>query len=98
MLGDLDWLFTRQGIVVAQTIIGFPIVMGLTMSSIQQVNHQYKTELLALGVNPFQLVLTMIQEAQKGIFVAIASGFGRIIAEVGAVMRLEETLKAKRAC
>ena len=95
VLGVLDWLFTRQGIVVAQTIIGFPIVMGLTMSSIQQVNHQYKTELLALGVNPFQLVLTMIQEAQKGIFVAIASGFGRIIAEVGAVMLVGGNIEGK---
>lgn len=95
ILGDLDWLFTRQGIVVAQTIIGLPIIMGLTMSSIQQVNQQYKTELLALGVNPLQLVLTMIHEAQKGIFVAIASGFGRIIAEVGAVMLVGGNIAGK---
>lgn len=95
ILGDLDWLFTRQGIVVAQTIIGLPIITGLTMSSIQQVNQQYKTELLALGVNPLQLVLTMIHEAHKGIFVAIASGFGRIIAEVGAVMLVGGNIAGK---
>ena len=34
-LGSLGWLFTPTGMVMAQTIIAFPLVVGLTMTAVQ---------------------------------------------------------------
>ena len=85
-LGGLDWLFTPRAMVVAQTIIAAPVVIGITLSAIAALDPELGMQLRSLGATRWQAVRTMIYEARVGIAVSLAAGFGAIISEVGAVM------------
>jgi tungstate transport system permease protein len=90
-LGGLNWpwipdLFTPGAMIVAQTIIAFPLVAGFTMAAVMGVDPQLRQQVLALGATQRQAAFTVLQEARVGVLVAIIAGFGSIISEVGAVM------------
>jgi tungstate transport system permease protein len=87
----LDWawlpeLFTPGAMVLAQTIIAFPLVAGFTMAAVMGVDPQLRQQVLALGASSRQAALTVLAEARVGVLVSIVAGFGSIISEVGAVM------------
>jgi tungstate transport system permease protein len=84
-LGDLGWLFTPRAMIVAQTIIATPLVMGVTMSSILGLDPNLRPQLKALGATRWQITRTILSEARFGVIVGIVVGMGRVLAEVGAV-------------
>ena len=90
-LGTLSWpiipdLFTPGAMVLAQTIISFPLVAGFTMAAVMGVDPTLRTQMLSVGATKRQAAITVLAEARLGVIVAIAAGFGSIISEVGAVM------------
>ncbi len=85
-LGELNWLFTPNAMILAQTIISLPLIAGFTMSALQGIDPNLRLQLRALGATSTQIAFTLLWEARWGIIVALIAGFGRIIAEVGAVM------------
>lgn len=90
-LGSLPYdfipnLFTPGAMVLAQTIISFPLVAGFTMAAVMGVDRGLRTQMFSLGATKRQAALTVLSEARLGVVVAIAAGFGSIISEVGAVM------------
>ena len=85
-LGTLDWLFTPSAMVVAQTIIAFPLVAALTMSAVEGVDPDLRLQVRALGATRWQTGWTVLREARIGLTAAIVAAFGGIISEVGAVM------------
>jgi len=85
-LGWLELIYTKTGIVIAQCIIASPIVAGLTMSAIGQLDPNLRIQVRALGATRMQTVLVLLREAKLALLAAVMAGYGRIIAEVGAVM------------
>jgi tungstate transport system permease protein len=90
-LGQLNWawlpsLFTPGAMILAQTIIAFPLVAGFTMAAVMGVDPQLRQQVLSLGATQRQAALAVLLEARVGVVVAVIAGFGRLIAEVGAVM------------
>jgi tungstate transport system permease protein len=90
-LGQLNWpwlptLFTPSAMMLAQTIIAFPLVAGFTMAAVMGVDPQLRLQVLSLGATSRQASITVLMEARIGVIVAVIAGFGRLIAEVGAVM------------
>jgi len=85
-LGDLRWLFTPAAMVVAQTIVALPLVIGLTLTAVQSVDPMLPLQVRAIGATRWQLAWTILSEARAGLFAAIVAAFGSIISEVGAVM------------
>ncbi|MFQ6058952.1 MAG: ABC transporter permease [Anaerolineae bacterium] len=85
-LGPLGWLFTPRAMIVAQTIISFPLVAGFTMAAVMGVDPNLRQQVLSLGATNWQAALAVLMEARLGVVVAIIAGFGSIISEVGAVM------------
>jgi tungstate transport system permease protein len=79
-------LFTPGAMVVAQTIIAFPLVAGFTMAAVLGVDRALRQQVEALGAARWQSTLAVLAEARVGVIVAIVAGFGGIISEVGAVM------------
>jgi tungstate transport system permease protein len=79
-------LFTPGAMILAQTIISFPLVAGFTMAAVMGVDRSLRTQMRSLGATKRQAALTVLAEARLGVIVAIAAGFGSIISEVGAVM------------
>jgi ABC-type tungstate transport system substrate-binding protein len=85
-LGSLRLIYTPAAIVIAQTIIAAPVVTGLTVTALQQLNPRLKIQLLGLGASPSQMVFTLWREARLPLIAALMAGFGSVISEVGASM------------
>lgn len=79
-------LFTPGAMILAQSIIAFPLVAGFTMAAVMGVDPHLRQQMVALGATEQQAAWTVLMEAKVGVIVAIIAGFGGIISEVGAVM------------
>jgi tungstate transport system permease protein len=85
-LGALELLYTPTAIVIAQLVIAAPIVTGLTIAAMQQLNPKLRLQLLALGASRAQLLWLLMREARLPLLAAVMAGFGGVISEVGASM------------
>jgi len=83
-LGFLELLYTPTAIVIAQFVIAAPIVTGLTIAAIQQLNPKLRLQLLGLGASRGQLLWLLMREARLPLLAAVMAGFGGVISEVGA--------------
>ena len=92
-LGEHGLLFTLTAIVIGQCILSFPIICGLTISSIQSLDTRIQKTIASLGANSVQGFGMFINEARFGILAAIIAGFGRVFAEVGVSMMLGGNIK-----
>lgn len=85
-LGFMGLLYSPSAMIIAQTILAFPIVAALSHSAIIKVDPLTKQASLALGATSFQASRTVLNEARYGIMAAIIAAFGRVMAEVGAIL------------
>jgi tungstate transport system permease protein len=85
-LGFMALLYTPTAMIVAQSILAFPIVTSLSHSAIISVDPIIKQASMTLGATPYQVSRTIIREARYGILSAIIAAFGRVMAEVGAIL------------
>lgn len=85
-LGFMGLLYTPSAMVIAQTILAFPIVVSLCHSAIVGVDPIIKQASMTLGATPFQITVTIIKEAKYGIMSGVIAAFGRVMAEVGAIL------------
>ncbi|MFB3765918.1 MAG: ABC transporter permease [Methanotrichaceae archaeon] len=87
-LGSLNILFTPSGMVLGQTILITPIMIGLTITALRGVDVQIKETAKSLGATPPQIIFTVINEAKHSVVAAVLLGFGRAISEVGVAMMI----------
>ncbi len=85
-LGELGLLFTPTAMIVAQTILILPIVAALTREAVLPVLGDYSQLLRAVGAGPWLTLRTLLWDARFGVVTAVLAGFGRAVAEVGAVI------------
>ena len=85
-LGFMGLLYSPLAMILAQTILAFPIVAALSHSAIIKVDPLMKHASLTLGATPFQVSVTVVNEARYGIMAAIIAALGRVMAEVGAIL------------
>jgi tungstate transport system permease protein len=85
-LALLGWLFTPEAMILAEVIIALPLVAGITLSAVAAVPPELFLQVRSLGASRTQARLAVLREARAGVLVALAAGFGRIIAEVGAAL------------
>jgi tungstate transport system permease protein len=85
-LGGLGLLFTPPAMILAQWILVTPIMAAMTRQVIEDLWSEYGEQLRSLGTQPHQAVGTLLWEGRYRLFTAVLAGFGRAIAEVGAVL------------
>jgi tungstate transport system permease protein len=85
-LGSLGILFTPEAMVIAQTVLVTPIIAALSRQTIEDLWIEYRDELDAMDVGPELRVRTLIWDARFSLVTALLAGFGRAIAEVGAIV------------
>lgn len=85
-LGFMGLLYTPSAMVIAQSILAFPIVASLSHSAIVNVDPIIKQASVTLGATPFQATLNIMREARYGIMSGIIAALGRVMAEVGAIL------------
>ena len=92
-LGDLGLLYTPAAIVIAQTVLAAPIIMGITVAAIQQLPKALHQQILALGAGRAQAAWLLMKEARLPVLAAVMAGFGAVISEVGAVIMVGGNIK-----
>lgn len=85
-LGALGLLFTPSAMVIAQMVLVTPIVAALTRQQMEELHAEYEEQLRALGAGPVRAAVTLLFEGRYALTTALLAGFGRAIAEVGAVL------------
>ena len=85
-LGVLGLLFTPAAMIIAQTILVTPIVAALTRQIVADLWVEYGEHLKSLDAGPITTLVTLIADARYSLTTVVLAGFGRAIAEVGAVM------------
>ena len=84
--GVLGLLFTPTAMIIAQCVLITPILAALTRQVIEDLWEEYEEQLRSLGAGPRRAVPTLLWDARFTLVTVILAGFGRAIAEVGAVM------------
>lgn len=85
-LSNLDLLFTKTAMLIAQTILVYPIVTGHILLSVEPIQKKIIETTQTLGANRRQSMLMLIRECRPIIFTSFILGLSRAISEVGAVM------------
>jgi len=92
-LGVFGLLYTPSAMVVGQLILAAPIIIALTHSAVQGIDKRVRDTALTLGATDAQSAWMVIKEARYAVLAAVITGFGRVIAEVGAAMMLGGNIK-----
>jgi tungstate transport system permease protein len=91
--GFFGILYTPTAMIIAQTVIAAPIVMGISLAAIQQLPQKLRLQILALGATRLQMVWILIKEAKLPLLAAVMAGFGGVISEVGASIMVGGNIK-----
>ncbi len=84
--GVLGLLYTPTAMIIAQTVLVAPIVAALTRQVIEELNREYSEQFASLGVGPVDRVVALLWDARYSLLTVALAGFGRAVAEVGAVI------------
>lgn len=85
-LGVLQLLYTPTAMIIAQTVLVTPIIAALTRQTVASLNAEYAEQLRSLGVTRLGAIPTLLWDGRHALMTALLAGFGRAIAEVGAVI------------
>ena len=85
-LGVLGLLYTPAAMIIAQTILVTPIVAALTRQVVEDLHGEYAEHFASLGVGPLRRIGALLRDARYSLLTVALAGFGRAVAEVGAVI------------
>ena len=85
-LGAWGILFTPTAMVIAQTILVFPVIAALTRQLVGDSLRDGGDQLSSMGARPIVCALLMLVHDRWAVLTILIAAFGRAIAEVGAVM------------
>ena len=85
-LGALGLLFTPTAMIIAQWLLVTPIIAALTQQTVSDLHDEYDEQLRSLGITSVRAIPTLLWEGRLSLLIAVMAGFGRAIAEVGAVI------------
>ena len=87
-LGPWGLLFTRQGIILGQTILILPVLTTIVWTTLDGVDPHLVETLETYNLSPLRRYLLILREVKKHILLGIVTGFGRVVGEVGISMML----------
>ncbi|MFQ5956073.1 MAG: ABC transporter permease [Kiloniellales bacterium] len=85
-LGFLGLLFTPPAMVIAQWVLVTPLVAALARQAVEDLWAEYEEQLRSLGAGPGRAIPTLLWDGRFTVLTTVLAGFGRAIAEVGAVI------------
>ena len=94
-LGTLKLLFTVTAMVIAQIVLITPIMTGLTANIVSVKAPLIHETAAGIGLRPSQRMLYIIYECRVQFVSTVLTGFGRAIAEVGAVQMVGGNIQFK---
>lgn len=85
-LGFLGLLYTPTAMVMGETLLIAPLMAALTMAVVGGADPRIEETALTLGATPWGAALTVLVELRAGMAAAVATGFGRLISELGVAL------------
>ncbi|MCL7413833.1 MAG: ABC transporter permease [ANME-2 cluster archaeon] len=85
-LGFLKLIFTPKAMIIAQYILVTPIITSISLAAINAVPIAIRENAYSLGGSHRDVAVVVLKEAKFGIVTSVLAGFGRAIAEVGAIL------------
>jgi len=85
-LGAFGILFTPSAMVVAQAVLVFPLLAALTRQVVADAWGESREQLVSLGAGTWTSAFALLVDVRYTLVTIVLAGFGRAIAEVGAVM------------
>jgi len=85
-LGILGLLYTPTAMIIAQAVLVTPIIAALARQVIEDLHAEYDEQLRSFGVGKLQSIATLLWDGRYSLLTVALAGFGRAIAEVGAVI------------
>lgn len=95
MFGFLRLLYTNWAMVIAQILIALPLVAGLSLAAVQQLDPGYRLQIVSLGAGRIQTFWLLLREIWVTLLAAVMAAFGGIISEVGAVMMVGGNIRGQ---
>jgi len=84
--GWLNLLYTPTAMIIAQTILVTPIIAALTRQLLEDLHREYDEQFRSLCLSTRRVIGALIWDARYSLLTVTLAGFGRAIAEVGAVI------------
>lgn len=85
-LGWLRLLYTPTAMIIAQAVLITPIVAALSREVVEQLHNEYAEQFRSLCVPLGTAVGALLWDARYSLLTVALAGFGRAVAEVGAVI------------
>lgn len=85
-LGFLGLLYSPAAMIIAQTILITPIVAALSRQVLEDLHSEYAEQFRSLCLSRLQTMQALLWDARFSLLTVGLAGFGRAVAEVGAVM------------
>lgn len=85
-LGFLDWTYTFEAMVAAQTLLALPLVVALGAAAVAGLPEGLLEQARAFGASPWRRGVLALREARVGVIAAVIAAFGSALAEVGAIV------------
>ena len=85
-LGTLGLLFTPTAMVIAQVVLVTPLIAALARQVIEDMWSEYEEQLRSFGTSTGRALRVLLWDGRYSLLIVVLAGFGRAIAEVGAVM------------
>ncbi len=84
--GVFGLLFTPTAMIIAQVLLITPLIAALARQVMETLWLEYEEQLRSLGTTPLRALGALLWDGRFSLMTAVLAGFGRAIAEVGAVM------------
>jgi tungstate transport system permease protein len=85
-LGWLNLLYSPTAMIIAQTLLVTPIIAALTRQIVEDLHREYDEQFRSLCIPMHRVIAALIWDARYSLLTVTLAGFGRAIAEVGAVI------------
>ena len=94
-LGELNLIYTKWAMMLAQFLIATPLIAGVTAAAIQSLPTEIPDLLKVLGASRIRRLWLLCREARLGLLAAIMAAFGAVVSEVGASMTVGGNLRGE---
>jgi len=85
LLGDLNLMYTRTAMILAQVLLAIPLITGITLAAVGSLDEEWSLQVETLGIGRGWRLWLLVREIRMGLLAAVIAGLGGIISEVGAV-------------
>lgn len=85
-MGFLQLLYTPAAMIIAQAILITPIIAALSRQVLEELDREYAEQFASMSVPWTTRVGALLVDARFALLTVLLAGFGRAVAEVGAVI------------